>query len=195
MNLHQLVLLKNSLLNSYTEYGIKNKIDKNIINLNYVIPYSNEFYSEKIKTVIDDHSKIFYAALENKNQILAIVDEINHDIEVLTKKFFQDNYQTECFLKDPEVLRRDKILLMADGSADILLSRIHFYSSWQYPALEIGCRDGEWTKHLVTFDPLYVADDHAEFISSATSQFTPEYQNRLRRYFIKDFVINGLPEN
>lgn len=195
MNLHQLVLLKNSLLDSYTEHGIKNEIDKNIIKLNYVIPYSNEHYSEKIKKIASSHAEIFSAALENKNQVLSLIDEINQEIEVLTKKFFQDNYQTECFFNDVEALRRDKILIMADRSADVLLSRIHLYSSWKYPALEIGCRDGEWTKHLVTFDPLYIADDHAEFISSAVSQFTPEYQNRIRRYFIKDFIISGLPEN
>jgi SAM-dependent methyltransferase len=78
----------------------------------------------------------------------------------------------------------------------VLLQRINLFSNWQYPALEIGCRDGEWTKHLVASDPLYIADVFEEFLSSAVREFPQLYQGRVRKYLIKDFYkIANLPKN
>lgn len=74
--------------------------------------------------------------------------------------------------------------------------RINLISNWKYPALEIGCRDGGWTKFLVASDPLYIADVYEEFLSSAVAQFPSLYQGRVRKYLIQDFYnIPQLPEN
>ena len=77
----------------------------------------------------------------------------------------------------------------------LYLSRIFQHSSYKYPALELGCRDGEFTQHLIASDPLYIADVHTEFLTSAVSMFPEEYQARVRKYLIKDNNIQGLPEN
>jgi SAM-dependent methyltransferase len=75
-----------------------------------------------------------------------------------------------------------------------ILSRIHLYSSWKYPALEIGCRDGEWTQHLVANDPLYIVDHYREFLDSTMSIFVEQYQRRIRPYLFKDQNMAELPQ-
>jgi SAM-dependent methyltransferase len=74
-------------------------------------------------------------------------------------------------------------------------SRINIYTNWKYPALEIGCRDGEWTKLLVAADPLYVTDQHQDFLDTAIRDYTPEYQRRIRPYLIKDSDYGILPQH
>lgn len=195
MNLHELVYFRNSLQNAINLNGIRKEVESNQLTLHTIIPHVNTEYGQKVKDIADAHFQIFENAQKELDKINSLLAEVNNDIAEITKKFFEDNYQTECFLRDPHVLRRDKIMVMADESEDILLNRIHLYSTWKYPALEIGCRDGYWTKQLITFDPLYITDNHDEFLQSAVSQFTPEYQARVRQYKINDFRINNLPVN
>lgn len=194
MQLCDLVFLKNALQSAIDLAGIKKEIEANQTKLESIIPHSYH-YAQKINDLTNNHVRLFDNFEHTIEELNSILNDINLDIDKLTQKFFEDNYQTECFLTDPKVLRRDKAMSLADGSESILLSRIHLYSTWKYPALEIGCRDGEWTKHLVTFDPLYIADNHQEFLNNAISQFTPEYQNRVRPYKILDFKIDNLPIN
>jgi SAM-dependent methyltransferase len=72
-------------------------------------------------------------------------------------------------------------------------ARIDMHSSWQYPGLEIGPGDGEWTPMLVASDPLYVIDNHQEFLDVTANQFPDDYQRRLRKYVI-DFRTNDITE-
>lgn len=194
MQLCDLVFLKNALQSAINLSGVKKEIESNQSKLQSIIPHAYH-YAEKLSTLSDNHGRLFDYFQSSTEELTSVLNEINLDIDRFTKKFFEDNYQTECFLRDPNVLRRDKVMALADGSEEVLLSRIHLHSTWKYPALEIGCRDGEWTKHLVTFDPLYVTDNHQEFLNNAISQFTPEYQRRVRPYKILDFKIDNLPKN
>ena len=66
---------------------------------------------------------------------------------------------------------------------------------WKYPGLEIGCRDGQWTKYLVGMDPLYIADVHKEFVDSTAAAYPPEYQARLRQQVIRNSDLSALPKN
>lgn len=195
MKLFELVYLRNSLRSAINLSKIQQEITNNKDRLAAITSHVDDFYSSKIVNIAQRHENLFNhfdQTLEDVNELLKKIDS---DIDNLTKKFFEDNYQKECFLNSPQTLRRDKILNLTDGADELLLSRIHLYSTWKYPALEIGCRDGEWTKHLVTFDPLYVTDNHDEFLNNAVSQFTPEYQRRIRTYKIHDFKIDNLPKN
>lgn len=195
MKLHDLVLIRNLLQTALNLDDIKTAIENNKTNLHRVITHANDHYSQKIIDLVNDHDQIFQHALADQKKIQTIIDEVNQNIEELTRKFFTENYQTECYTRSVNFIRNVKVLNMADQSAEILQNRIYYYNSWKYPALEIACRDGVWTKSLIGFDPLYIADDFDEFLHNASSQFTPEYQNRLRKYSIKDFNISGLPTN
>jgi hypothetical protein len=193
MNLHELVFLRNSLQEALDRSLYSNLVNDSIAKLETVSASADYHYKEKIHNIAQQHLEIYNQAQREFEKIDNIIKELNTDINKLTQKFFTKNYQNECFAYDIDFIRNVKVISLSEGSDQVLLSRIFLYNSWKYPALEIGCRDGTWTKHLVGFDPLYITDHFETFLTSAASQFLPAYQARLRKYIIHDFSIKNLP--
>ena len=147
------------------------------------IKNSIEFVDAKINDIeiINDHKKLLSTSLTD-------------DIERITKKFFTSNYETEFVYNTAEGVRNHRILYVPKHAHPILMSKIGASVDWRYATLEIGCRDGEFTQHLVAGDPLYVTDVHQDFLDSTVSKFTNEYQRRIRPYLIKDQDFLQLPQ-
>lgn len=194
MRLHELVHLKKLILESFDKQSISSAIDANLYGMSQVLNYTDEKYHDLVQNLKNNHSKLIASLDNNYNELNKLVDTINSDIETITAKFFTDNYQTECRFGDAATVDQYRQLYVPEGAHEELLARLQLHSSWKYPALEIGCRNGEWTRHLVGSDPLYIADDYEEFLNSTNNKFPKEYQNRLRKYLIKDFKINNLPK-
>jgi SAM-dependent methyltransferase len=195
MKLHQLVGLRNELQDAIELSTIQHGVQKNQETLNNIIPQADQKYGQQIANLSNKHARVIEVVQEDLQELKQLVDELNSDIAQETARFFSENYQTECTFVDPKEIRQYKLLEMAEGSREILESRVGLYCDWKYATLEIGCRDGEWTKQLIAADPLYITDVHEEFVLSTTGQFTPEYQARLRKYLIKDYQISNLPIN
>jgi hypothetical protein len=102
-------------------------------------------------------------------------------------------------LEIPTTYEKMKQLHSANMSSDsktVLEGRISKYSTWLYPALEIGPRNPVITSKLVASDPLYLVEtEFKEVIAEAIKQYTPEYQARLRTYFIDKLDFSVLPQN
>jgi len=196
MKLHELVFLRNELQKSIDLHGVKLELEKNSCHLTNLLNHCNDNYKFKISQLSESHLVKINVFNDDIAQLKQIINEVNNEIYSLTRRFFEENYQKECFWYNPTKIREVKKLVMADGSLEHLLSRIYINTSWQYPLLEIGCRDGEFTKHLVAGDPLYISDIDQDFLDSSLAQFTQQYQARVRKYLItQDFKINGMPKN
>ena len=195
MKLHELVSLKNQLETAIESAGIYSLLEQNQSRLNLIVNYANEHYGSQISQISKTHILALDIINQDIEKVQLIIDEIDKDIYNLTRKFFQENYQKECLFNDPNRIREIKNLVMANGTEELLRNKIYLHSTWKYPGMEISCRDGEWTEHLVSSDPLYLVDMHQEFLDSANSKFGPEYQARLRKYLMKDFKVAGLPLN
>lgn len=195
MNLHQLVHLKTELLESFDRKIVHSAIEENLQKLSQVKLYTDDKYRSIIESIETNHAQLINELDKNVIEITNAIETINKDIEKITAKFFTDNYQTECRFGDAATVQQYRQLPLPEGAYELLLARVRLHSTWKYPALEIGCRDGEWTKNLVGSDPLYVADEYEEFLKITNNRFPKEYQNRLRKYLIKDFNIQGLPKN
>lgn len=195
MRLHELVALRNELLEAVDLSGIQRELEANSNRILSTSKLGGEKYSERLSDIAQQHLESIKDANNDLVQIMTVIDDINAEITELTRRFFTASYQTECQFIEPEAIRQFRIMHLAEGSDSLLRERINLYSSWQYPALEIGCRDGEWTKHLVASDPLYIADIDSNFVDNTARQFTPEYRARLRRYLIDitDYNIAHLP--
>jgi len=193
MQLHELVNLRNELQKSIDLSVIQIEIEKNQTRLIDLASESNDVFNQKITALANVHSAALDIAKKDLVQLQSIIDDVNQEIANRTKHVFESNYQTECQPYTVDDIRYRKILSLAEGSEQDLLKKIHLHSTWKYPALEIGCRDGRWTRELISSDPLYIAEYFQEFLDSAAGQFPIEYQNRLRKYLIKDFKINNLP--
>lgn len=196
MTLSELVHLRNRLSKVFDISIIQSEIEKNCSRLNMLCDGIDNNIAEKIQLIAQDHQSIENSLAENYNKILSLYNEVQDKITELSTRFFQENYQFELKHVSPEFIRNVRQMLVNDEFINTLTQRINLYSNWKYPALEIGCRDGEWTKLLVASDPLYIADLYPEFLQTAVAQFPELYQNRVRKYLVRDFCkIDNLPKN
>lgn len=196
MNLSQLVELRNSLSKSIDLSVINLEIENNLKRLEFLQNNIDSDIQTDIGRVIEQHKENLTKLELDLNCLNDVVSSVQYKINQLSTKFFSDNYQVEIAYNDFKAIRRVRIMAKNEEFESILIQRINRHSTWKFPALEIGCRDGEYTKYLVASDPLYIADYFQEFIDSAAQQFPPLYQNRLRKYLMYDFYkIDNLPTN
>lgn len=125
-----------------------------------------------------------------------IIEKINQDIQQEAQKFYTDNYSLELQVESEALdnIRKVRVMTLSDSLKETIINRIQLHTNWHYPALEIGCRDGEWTGYMVAADPLYITDQYRDFLQSTLSCFTPEYQRRLRDYLVRDTNFGALPQ-
>ena len=196
MKLNELVRLRNQLADAIEVTALNAELEKNYSRLLNLSNDIDEDLSLQIKEIAHNHKEINELFQRDADQLCDLITKIQDKINQLSLKFFAENYQFELQYIDPESIRNTRSIKADESFDNTLAQRINLYSNWQYPALEIGCRDGEWTKLLVASDPLYIADVFPEFLSSAVQQFPPLYQGRVRKYLIHDFYkISNLPKN
>lgn len=196
MKLNELVRLRNQLAQSLEVATLNIEIEKNYARLLSLTTDIDQDLSSKIVELANAHKDIDKLFQRDCDHLTELVGSVQDKINNVSAKFFAENYQLELKYLDPVTIRKTRSITPDQEFEQVLLQRINLYSSWQYPALEIGCRDGEWTKYLVASDPLYIADFFPEFLSSAVEQFPQLYQGRVRKYLIHDFYkIPNLPKN
>ena len=195
MKLQELVSLRNELQQSIDLSVIQIEIEKNQTRLHDLAVTSDDNFSQKITALAKNHDSVLAIARSDIDKLQAIIDEVNQQIDNLTTRFFESDYQFECQHYTVDDIRYNKIMTIGDAAEQDLLKKIQLHATWKYPTLEIGCRGGRWTRELVSADPLYIAEYFQEFLDSTSGLFPQEYQNRLRKYLIRDFKIDNLPSN
>jgi hypothetical protein len=116
--------------------------------------------------------------------------EISLLIEQVEKPYFLASYrlyEEMCNSDEPDYILKRRVNLDAQAE-EFFTSRIKFYTDWQYPGMIIRPGLESFTKHLVSYDPLYLVDTDSRLLDPAMAQFTPEYQRRLRPYVISESV-------
>jgi SAM-dependent methyltransferase len=152
-------------------------------------------FADEIDDVNLDLLRLHSAININNSKFTALIDHINQSIAAESSKFFTDNYKLELKHNSIEHVRNVRVMKLSDEVHQDVLAKIQLYTDWKYPALEIGCRDGEWTKFMVAADPLYIVDNFREFTESATKDFTESYQRRIRVYLTQGYDMSALPQN
>jgi cyclopropane fatty-acyl-phospholipid synthase-like methyltransferase len=196
MNLDQLVTLRNQLQIAYDSSVITEEINKNYQRLINLTDDIDSELQQQILAIADEHKNVNQYLDTTSSNIFSLLSNIQEKIDLLAKKLFSDNYELESTYNSAEAVRDARKIAPDLNFESALKQRINLYSNWQYPALEIGCRDGEWTKYLVASDPLYIADSFDEFLVSAVKQFPDLYQGRVRKYkIVEKYKIINLPSN
>jgi len=75
-----------------------------------------------------------------------------------------------------------------DNSNILLRSRLRNLTDWRIPGMIIRPGRETFIEDLVPMDPLYLVDQHQDLLAVSVDKFTPEYQQRLRKYIINDRV-------
>ena len=194
MKLHDIVELRKTLGEFSTE-GVDRELDMLASNLAIVKDRCNEDYSFRLGEILKSIDGIKQSLGKPISQLGDVGEIIKKDLADATEKFFLPNYQDELRYSSPDNIREIRNLYIPNGVDDFIRKAIDLHVDWRYPALEIGCRDGDYTKFLVGCDPLYIADVHQEFLDSTIGNYTEEYQRRLRPYLITDMDVSMLPHN
>jgi SAM-dependent methyltransferase len=199
MKLSELVRFRNHLESVYNTDRIAHETDLSHYNLLAVRNETdNEDFKQQISNLAENLRAIDPLLDHNRSLYKSVVANLNRQIADVSAKFFSGNYDLELRVEEEAVatIRRIRVLEVTDPSlAEELKARIALHSNWRYPALEIGCRDGEWTQYLTASDPLYITDQYRDFIDSTMEQFPPEYQSRLRHYLLRTADLSVLPQN
>jgi SAM-dependent methyltransferase len=194
MKLSELVDLRERLKASFFLDPVLASIDNLRLNLGIASQGASEEYSGMLNDLIKDYRDIRTAVLTPTERVQQIIDAINAEINAKSSAFFLNNYEEELRYEDPNNIRKIRVMYIPSHAQQEIESRIALYSSWKYPALEIGCRDGEWTRFLVASDPLYLTDEHQAFLDTALASYAPEYQRRVRPYLINNDEYGILPQ-
>ena len=195
MKLSELVDLRERLKSAFFLDPVLASVDNLRLNLGIASQGASEEYSSMMADLIKDYRDIRTSILAPNERVQQIIDTINAEINAKSSVFFLNNYEEELKYEDPVNIRKIRVMYIPSQVQQEIESRVAQYSTWKYPALEIGCRDGEWTKFLVASDPLYLADEHQEFINATISNYAPEYQRRVRSYIIDNDEYGVLPQN
>jgi SAM-dependent methyltransferase len=198
MALLDLVKLKQTLIQNMDVEPVVYELDRlreNLLSIPLQVPVVPtehlDYINSLAATVNNILEQIQRPANELENQ-LALID---NQITDLTRQLFAGNYELEERYGTHESIRSGRKIYISEETEAAVKQRILLHTSWRYPSLEIGCRDGEWTQHLVAADPLYIMDRHQEFIDSTVSKFPEVYQRRLRQYRLVDHEFSKLPQN
>jgi len=189
MKLFDLVTFKKRLLDSF-------KIDNSVLELSKVRDHLNNLdrdldsqYSSAVQTYVQTFNEAIISLQHQQGSLAECLSQIDQHLINITHELFSEGYDTELrasMLNHQCRLTRNSNLPIA--GQELALDRIRNYVDWHYPGLELGCRTGAWTQHLVGCDPLYIVDLDQQFLDLAGGQFNELYQQRLRKY-----IINMLP--
>ena len=195
--LYDLVTLKKSMIESYNTLGVEEaiiRLREQIENIKLQVPVIEQDNMDYLNNLIEFYSKMLEQVSAPKEEFKRKILDIEQRITDTSKQLFVDNYALEEHDGGLEHVRNHRRIHIRPDVEDLIKYRIQLYTNWQYPTLEIGCRDGEWTQHLVAADPLYIFDKYQEFLDSTNTKFPAEYQRRLRKYLNKDYDFSLIPQ-
>lgn len=198
MKISELLHLRDRINRVYTTEELTRELALVLANLTGVANENKELeLKNKVTSLMDSINGITEAIDTANQQYKKIINDIESTIAVEGAKFFGDNYKLELKHNAVDAIRNLRVMRLPEGVVNEILDRIRHYSNWKYPSLEIGCRDGEWTNHLIAADPLYIVDYYRDFTESAVKEFSDEYRRRLRVYLLKDpeSMLTTLPLN
>ena len=196
--LYDLVSLKQSLTQAVTvQPAVSQLIDlrNRIANVRLAVPVLAPEHAAYIDDTVAYYDQLIeqtVAPEETLKQRLSIID---NQINEITHRLFTGNYELEERYGTVESVRNNRRIYVSEDVEQDVKQRILLHTNWRYPSLEIGCRDGEWTQYMVAADPLYIMDRHEEFLESTNGRFPEVFQNRLRKYPLKNHDVSMLPQN
>jgi SAM-dependent methyltransferase len=196
MALHDLVSLKVALT---TLVDADPAIDKlvqlrnNIAGIKLHVSGISLQHTEYLDNLVNHYDRVITATRTPMNELEDELAQITSEIDTIALRLFTNNYELEEFYGTVERVRDTRGIFGGPEVDEAVQQRIQLYTNWKYPTLEIGCRDGEWTQHLVAADPLYIMDRHVEFMDITNSKFAPDYQRRLRKYHLANHDLSELP--
>jgi hypothetical protein len=183
MTLHQLASFRDFIRNQFRVNEAVTKITELSNNLTTFDKDLESQYSDFLKRNITAFGHTINSLHQQQNNSEKLLIDLNNHISNLCQEFLTDEYneRLDRAMTNVEV-RMDREFTMQSEVRELAVSRIRNYSDWHYPGLELGCRKGSWTSHLIASDPLYLFELDQSFLDITIRQFPELYQRRVRGY-------------
>lgn len=127
-----------------------------------------------------------------RQQVQRTIDAHHRNYLEESTRLFRDEMRWET----PEYILGRR-LNSQEPDRDLLLGKILRYHDWRVPGLILRPGREDWIDHLVSLDPLYLADTALELLEPAVQRYHPEYQRRLRCYDLQErdtaSILDQLP--
>jgi hypothetical protein len=175
--------------------------DREVGELLRIVSEQQPNLSTRIAQLMQDREQIAAALQTFGNHIADTRQDVVALIEALQPAYFAESYRLHdhemAHDSDQHILDRRPSL--ESSVQHYLKSRIGLHSDWHHAAMVIRPGIGEWLPLMVGSDPLYLLDIRSSLLDSATEQFPPEYQRRLRHYILRENddqgqVLRDLPD-
>lgn len=150
------------------------------------------------RSILNDTSEIIKQIETVQKSVDQVLIDINKEIDNITKNYHRRGYMINGYYAtnrtSVEGERELRGMSMLEETKTKISAVIGKYADWQYPGLEIGPGDGQWTNKLVACEPLYLVDIHREFLDSASKNFNEKYRSKLRTYVTDETNLGMLPQ-
>jgi hypothetical protein len=162
--------------------GELEKINYTIQNSKIQIPYK----TSNLTSNYDDIKLLLDSYEENLKKLQADVFDLIKQQESTYFAMGQELYQGMRH-ETPEYILQRTVQIDSDSLLFLRKRLQGLHCDWRYPGMIIRPAHSPWVEDLVSLDPLYFVDTHADLLKPVVDKFTPEYQRRLRRYVIDEY--------
>lgn len=137
----------------------------------------------KHQTVLDNIKDLEQAKLKLDSSLRELQEYVHQNLRRREIKLIQRDYDSfeSHSVTEEEYLKINQFL--SESFAGFLKSKIQYYSDWRYPTLDLNPVTGEFTRLMVSGDPLYAvvrSESHSQIVRSKFNKFYG--QRRLRIY-------------
>lgn len=200
MKLSDLVAYR-SLLRKYQPMDITGVLDQHLGPLVHAIDNSHIRFVDAESNIHRSHKAIRHSIQQFDQAIADLLDNIEESIAGMTPAYLARSYQLydENMRRDTPELILSRRIHPTSEVQDYLNGRIKLFTDWRRAGMIIRPAQESWIADLVALDPLYIVDTHRDLLDPSISQFTPEYQRRVRPYVLDEAIdhplLQDLPNN
>jgi hypothetical protein len=179
---------------------IKRHADVEIEKITYLVESQNIQIAEFAKQLQQKRLCIQESFEAFDHELKDLKSQLQQLIETSEKPWFQESYRLyeQEMIKESAEYILDRRPTITAETEQFYRTRIVRYNSWKHPAMIIRPGKETYIQDLLASDPLYLVDTNYDLLVPAMSQFTVQYQNRLRPYIVNERsdqpILNKLPD-
>lgn len=120
--------------------------------------------------------------------------DLRTTIETLEPQYLRASYDlySQGMVNDSDQLILERRPNLTADAETYIRARIRRHGDWHYPGMILRPGLETWIQDLVALDPLYLVDINLDIMMPAMKRFNSEYQNRLRRYVIRESMEHAM---
>jgi len=172
-----------------------------LANITHVVTEHSEIHTSFANSVSKSFEELQYNIVKFSNSVKHLRQELRTEIQNRDVEYLQLSSEiwNNGMKQDSKNLISNRRMRIDADDDDMLRSHLRNLTDWRFPGMIIRPGLETFIEDMVPLDPLYIVDHNLELMEPAVSKFTPEYQQRLRKYVINDTqpdeILNQLPSN